>query len=378
MKDTKMYTSFYNLKERPFSLSTSPGFLYLGKAHKEALSLLTYGIIEKKGFVLLTGQAGTGKTTIIRALLKKLDPSTKYAFITNPVLSPEDFLAYTAYKLGLKRQSKSKGFLLIQIEALLKIFLGRQQNAFLIIDEAQDLSFRVLEEIRLLSNMEMHGKKLLHIFLIGQPTLNEKLNSNQCRSLLQRIDIRYHIFPLNLSETEEYIKGRLKAVGSKNAKLFSKDAISLIHQYSSGIPRNINSLCDNALLLGYSKEKRNISATMIQECYNDMHPAGTLFVEETIEKPSEGSKKIKPRRLALKAAILILLLTILLIAVSFTSTGKRQIATLRDFYGSHFSKNSNLSKDVSSIPPQISSGEQTGENRALQKPNKVKIKIDQE
>ena len=373
-----MYTSFYNLKERPFSLSTSPGFLYLGKAHKEALSLLTYGIIEKKGFVLLTGQAGTGKTTIIRALLKKLDPSTKYAFITNPVLSPEDFLAYTAYKLGLKRQSKSKGFLLIQIEALLKIFLGRQQNAFLIIDEAQDLSFRVLEEIRLLSNMEMHGKRLLHIFLIGQPTLNEKLNSNQCRSLLQRIDIRYHIFPLNLSETEEYIKGLLKAVGSKNAKLFSKDAISLIHQYSSGIPRNINSLCDNALLLGYSKEKRNISATMIQECYNDMHPAGTLFVEETIEKPSEGSKKIKPRRLALKAAILILLLTILLIAVSFTSTGKRQIATLRDFYGSHFSKNSNLSKDVSSISPQISSGEQTGEGQALQKPNKVKIKINQE
>lgn len=373
-----MYTSFYNLKERPFSLSTSPGFLYLGKAHKEALSLLTYGIIEKKGFVLLTGEAGTGKTTIIRSLLKKLDPTVKCAFISNPILSPEDFLAYTAYKLGLKRQSKSKGFLLIQIEALLKIFLGRQQNAFLIIDEAQDLSFRLLEEIRLLSNMEINGKRLLHIFLIGQPLLNKKLNNNKCRSLLQRINIKYHINPLNLSETEEYIKGRLKAVGSKNGKLFSKDAIILIHQYSSGIPRNINSLCDNALLLGYSKEKRNISETMIQECYNDMQPAKPFFMEETTKKPSEGLKKIKPRRLALKAAILIFLLTILLIAGSFTGIGKRQIATLRDFYGARFSKNSNLSKDVSSTPPKISSGGKTGENRALQKPNKVKVKIDQE
>ncbi|MEA3359893.1 MAG: AAA family ATPase [Thermodesulfobacteriota bacterium] len=373
-----MYTSFYNLKERPFSLSTSPGFLYLGKAHKEALSLLTYGIIEKKGFVLLTGEAGTGKTTIVRSLLKKLDPTVKCAFISNPILSPEDFLAYTAYKLGLKRQSKSKGFLLIQIEALLKIFLGRQQNAFLIIDEAQDLSFRLLEEIRLLSNMEINGKRLIHIFLIGQPILNNKLNNNRCRSLLQRINMKYHINPLNLSETEEYIKGRLQAVGSKSGKLFSKDAISLIHQYSSGIPRNINSLCDNALLLGYSKTKKNISANMIQECYNDMHPAETFFIEETTEKPSEGLKQIKPRRLALKAAILILILAILLIAGSYTSIGKRQIATLRDFYGAHFSKDSNLSKDVSSTSPQISPGKLTGGNRALQKSNKVKVKINQE
>ncbi|MBN1227900.1 MAG: AAA family ATPase, partial [Deltaproteobacteria bacterium] len=128
-----MYTSFYNLNERPFNLSTSPNFLYLGKSHKEALSLLTYGIMDKKGFVLLTGEAGTGKTTMLQSLLKKLDPAVKYALISNPLLSPDDFLAYTAYKLGLKKQSKSKGFLLIQFEALLKILLGRRQNAFLII-----------------------------------------------------------------------------------------------------------------------------------------------------------------------------------------------------------------------------------------------------
>lgn len=374
-RDYYMYTSFYNLKERPFNLSTSPSFLYLGKAHKEALSLLTYGIIEKKGFVLLTGEPGTGKTTIVRSLLKKLDPTVKCAFISNPILSPEDFLAYTAYKLGLKRQSKSKGFLLIQLESLLKILLGRQQNAFLIIDEAQDLSFRLLEEIRLLSNMEMQGKRLIHIFLIGQPTLNKKLNNNRCRSLLQRINIKYHISPLNVSETEEYIKGRLKAAGLKNGKLFSKDAISLIHQYSGGIPRNINSLCDNALLLGYSKTKKNITANMIQECYNDIQPAGTIFMEETIEKPRESQKKITPKRLILKVVLLIVLLSILAIAGSFTPIGKRQIATLKDFYGAHFTS-SQLSTESSSAT--TSSGEQTRESQALQKQNKVKIKIKQD
>jgi general secretion pathway protein A len=368
-----MYTSFYHLNERPFNLSTSPNFLYLGKSHKEALSLLTYGVMDKKGFVLLTGEAGTGKTTILQSLLKKLDPAVKYALISNPLLSPDDFLAYTAYKLGLKKQSKSKGFLLIQFEALLKILLGRRQNAFLIIDEAQDLSFRLLEEIRLLSNMEIQGKRLLNIFLIGQPSLNEKLNNDRCRSLLQRINIKYHLEPLDLSETEAYIKGRLKAAGSKDGRLFNKDAIELIYHYAKGIPRNINSLCDNALLLGYSKTKKTITGEMIQECYRDMRPTEALFVEKEEGKTGKASEKIRPKKTGSKVWLTILIICILLlIAGSFTNFGKRQISTIRDFYEVLYDKTFNTSGDTSSI----SDKEKAGGDTQYQIPKKETIKIE--
>jgi len=371
-----MYTSFYNLKERPFSLSTSPGFLYLGKSHKEALSLLTYGVMDKKGFVLLTGEAGTGKTTILQSLLRKLDPAVKYAFISNPLLSPEDFLAYTAYKLGLKRQSKSKGFLLIQFEALLKILLGRQQNAFLIVDEAQDLSFRLLEEIRLLSNMEIQGKRLLNIFLIGQPDLNEKLNHDRCRSLLQRINIKYHLEPLDRSETEEYIKGRLKAAGSKDGRLFNKHAIDLIYHYAKGIPRNINSLCDNALLLGYSQTKKTITGDMIEECHTDMSPGKSPLRRNDAEKIDKQPEKIQRKRTGLKAAIGILILfTALMIAGSFTNFGKRQISILRDVYGTLFTKVYHRFSGLPSTPDRTSIEEKTGEDSENQIPFKKRMKI---
>jgi len=368
-----MYTSFYHLNERPFNLSTSPNFLYLGKSHKEALSLLTYGVMDKKGFVLLTGEAGTGKTTILQSLLKKLDPAVKYALISNPLLSPDDFLAYTAYKLGLKKQSKSKGFLLIQFEALLKILLGRRQNAFLIVDEAQDLSFRLLEEIRLLSNMELQGKRLLNIFLIGQPSLNERLNDNRCRSLLQRINITYHIEPLDLSETEEYIKGRLKAAGSKDGKIFTKDAIELIYQYAKGIPRNINSLCDNALLLGYSKTKKNITGKMIQECYGDMRPSEALSVEKEEGEAGKDSEKIRPKKTGITVLLTILIIFILLlVAGSFTKVGKRQISALRDFYEVIYNRTFNTSGETSSNRDK----EKPAEDNEYQTPQKETIKIE--
>ena len=371
-----MYTSFYNLKERPFNLSTSPNFLYLGKSHKEALSLLTYGVMDKKGFVLLTGEPGTGKTTILQSLLKKLDPTVKYALVSNPLLSPDDFLAYTAYKLGLKKQSKSRGFLLIQFEVLLKILQGRQQTAFLIVDEAQDLSFRLLEEIRLLSNMEIQGKRLLNIFLIGQPSLNEKLRNDRCRSLLQRINIKYHIEPLDLSETEEYIKGRLKAAGSKDGRLFNKHAIELIYHYSKGIPRNINSLCDNALLLGYSKTKKNITGEMIQECHADMSPNEALSAHRDTENLDEGSEKIKPKRTALKVLIAILIVfAALMIAGSFTNFGKKQISTLREVYGALFTKVYNRFSDLRFTPDRTSLEEKPGEDGQNQIPSKKRMKI---
>ena len=174
-----MYTDFYNLKEKPFNLTPSPRFLYLGETHKEALALVTYGVMERKGFILLTGEVGTGKTTIVQTLLKNLDSSVKSVYLSNPTLSPEDFLSYVASGLGLKTQFNSKGSFLVQFEDFLQKSLQHQQNVLLIVDEAQKLSLELLEEVRLLSNMETADEKLINIFLVGQPELNQKLRNPQ-------------------------------------------------------------------------------------------------------------------------------------------------------------------------------------------------------
>ncbi len=273
-----MYTDFYDLKERPFSLAPSPRFLYLGETHKEALALLTYGYMERKGFVLLTGEVGTGKTTIVQTLLKNLDSSVKYVYLSNPTLSGKDFLFYVASGLGLRTQFESKGPFLIQFEDLLQKFFQYQQNALLIVDEAQKLSVELLEEIRLLSNMETADEKLINIFLVGQPELSEKLSQPICRPLLQRISIRYHIKPLHLEGTQEYIATRLKVAGAEDGyKIFPKSVIKAIHQYSEGYPRMINILADNVLLLGYSKWENKITPAMIKECYEDMKLDGSFL-----------------------------------------------------------------------------------------------------
>ena len=272
-----MYTHFYNLREKPFNVTPSPRFLYLGETHKEALSLLTYGVMERKGFVLLTGEVGTGKTTIVQTLLKNLDSSVKYVYLSNPTVSVKDFLSYVAFGLGLRTQFSSKGSFLIQFEEFLQKILQHQQNVLLIIDEAQKLSFELLEEIRLLSNMETPDEKLINIFLVGQPELNRKLGQPICRPLLQRISIRYHIRPLDLEDTREYITTRLKVAGAANGtKIFSKNVIEAIHQYSEGYPRLINILADNVLLLGYSKGEKKITPAMVNQSYQDLKLNGSV------------------------------------------------------------------------------------------------------
>ena len=272
-----MYTHFYNLREKPFNVTPSPRFLYLGETHKEALSLLTYGVMERKGFVLLTGEVGTGKTTIVQTLLKNLDSSVKYVYLSNPTVSVKDFLSYVASGLGLRTQFSSKGSFLIQFEEFLQKILQHQQNVLLIIDEAQKLSFELLEEIRLLSNMETPDKKLINIFLVGQPELNRKLGQPICRPLLQRISIRYHIRPLDLEDTREYITTRLKVAGAANGtKIFSKNVIEAIHHYSEGYPRLINILADNVLLLGYSKGEKKITPAMVNQSYQDLKLNGSV------------------------------------------------------------------------------------------------------
>jgi len=346
-----VYTSFYNLKEKPFNLTPSPRFLYLGETHKEALSLLTYGVMERKGFILLTGEVGTGKTTIVQTLLSDLDSSVKYVSLSNPTLSAKDFLFYVASGLGLKTQFESKGSFLIQFENFLQTLLHQQQNVLLIVDEAQKLSLTLLEEIRLLSNMETADEKLINIFLVGQPELNQKLRHPECRPLLQRISIRYHINPLHVTETEAYIKTRLKLAGARDTKIFSKKVIRVIHSYARGYPRMINILCDNALLLGYSNGKKHITVEMIEECYNDLQLPESFLqkdIDIQIKREPEAPESVK-KRTYLRAAVLIILLFILISAGSVTSLGQRYLKTAELFYKAHFISKPPPLKEKSSV-----------------------------
>ena len=285
-----MYTDFYNLKEKPFNLTPSSKFLYLGDVHREALALLTYGVIERMGFILLTGEVGTGKTTIVHALLANLDKDIQYVYLSNPLFSPQDFMDYLAFSAFKKKVNfRSKADFLIQFEEFLKEQLQHQKIFILIIDEAQKLSSELLEEIRLLSNMETADEKLINIFLVGQPELNENLSRPECRPLLQRISIRYHIKALDRKETGDYILTRLKTAGAPDgSRIIPKNVIEEIFKYSHGYPRMINILADNSLLLGYSRGEKKLKPSMVRECYNDLQLEGSFFDRNTImETPPE-------------------------------------------------------------------------------------------
>ena len=281
-----MYTEFFELIEKPFSLSTSPRFLYLGEKHKEALAILKYGVLERQGFVLLTGEVGTGKTTMVRALLSSLDKSVKYVHLANPLLTPREFVSYLILStFENKIHFKTKPEFLIAFEAFLTKLQQRNCHFLLVIDEAHKLSFELLEEVRLLSNLETAEEKLISIFLVGQPELNERLSEPRCRPLLQRISVRYHIPPLDAKETREYVMTRLKKAGSKRAEeIFPNKTTDVIHQYSQGYPRMINILADNSLLLGYSKGEGKISPAMVKSCYRDLRLGGP-------EEKAGGEKK---------------------------------------------------------------------------------------
>lgn len=321
-----MYTDFYNLKEKPFNLTPSPRFLYLGESHKKALNLLTYGVIERKGLILLTGEIGTGKTTMVHALLNNIDKTTQYIYLSNPLLSQKEFIDYLAFSAFKKKvHFKSKADFLFEFEEFLRQCMQDQKNFVLIVDEAHNLSFKLLEEIRLLSNMEFADEKLINIFLVGQPELNKKLGDPSCKSLLQRISSRYHIPPLDFKGTSDYIATRLKIAGAKNGNdIFFKSAIKAIHHYSEGYPRVINILADNSLLLGYSKGRKKITDTMVKQCYEDMSLEGSfLESSQKIPEPSE-IKKMKPvhtGRYWKWAAALIFIIVIVAVGMSQIERG---------------------------------------------------------
>ena len=272
-----MYTSFYGLKEPPFNLTPDPHFLYLGENHREALAHLVYGMRQKKGFIVVTGEVGTGKTTLIHYLLGKLNGSdhTKTAYLFNPKITVTDFFEYILKDLGVDIRRGTKGDYLHALHQTLLTAYQNGEKAILIVDEAQGLSPALLEEIRLLSNFETSKSKLLQIVLVGQPELDKTLKQSNFRQIRQRINMRYHLKPLSEKETKEYIEKRLQIAGAKSP-LFPKKAIKEIYRISRGIPRLINILCDNSLLNGYASEKDVIGKKLVREAARDLNLEGNF------------------------------------------------------------------------------------------------------
>lgn len=266
-----MYTQFFGLKEKPFEITPDPRFLYMSEQHREAYAHLTYALNESKGFTVITGEVGTGKTTLIQMLLARLDGHTRTAHLFNPRLSTRDFIRYICHDLGLKTDDlTTKGELLTLLHNFLLECYARNERVLLIIDEAQTLSPKLLEEVRLLTNLETPKSKLLQVMLMGQPELDRILADQRFRQLKQRISVRYHLKPLSRSETREYIEKRLKVAGARDTRLFDDAAVREVHRHSRGIPRLINVLCDNALVTGYVEEKRVIDKRVVRDVARDM------------------------------------------------------------------------------------------------------------
>ena len=286
-----MYLSHYNLESKPFQMSTDPDFLWLGEKHKEALATLKYAVVENKGILALTGDVGTGKTTLINALIQSLGDDTLAATIYDPSLEVLEFFNIISLAFNMGRSFDSKGEFLIYFKRFLKEIRVQNKKVLLIIDEAQRISNELLEEIRLLSNLEDEYVRLLNIFFVGQNEFIGILKEYKNRALRQRITLRYHLEPLTLSETEAYTRHRLKIAGAK-AHIFSSGAIQEIFSFSNGYPRLINIICDHALLSGYVREMLIITADIIKECKEELKISNLNMDQDTYHLDNEDKSKI--------------------------------------------------------------------------------------
>ena len=286
-----MYLTFYGLTEKPFNATPDPRFLYMSAAHREALAQLLYGAQERKGFIVLTGKVGTGKTTLLHALRQRLNGQTAISFVVNSSLPFDGILEYVLEDLGIAKGGESRAQRLMAFNSFLIERERTGQNAVLILDEAQNLSSATLEEIRLLSNFETPTTKLLQILLVGQPELKAKLHLPELQQLAQRIGLRCQIPPLSLQEAREYIRTRLRIAGGRDLSLFSDPAVDRITRYSGGIPRLINIVCDHCLLFAYADQKRRIDQHTVTQAIE--------YLEEGTppQHRVSGLRSWKPQRL---------------------------------------------------------------------------------
>ncbi len=279
-----MYLEYYGLHSKPFDLTPDSQVLYLSESHREALSVLRYGVISSKGFLVLTGGIGTGKTTLINVLAKSLDCPGHLCVLSNPTLAIADFYYYLATRLRLSFDGNKARFL-IQFTQMIEDCSEQGSKILLIIDEAQALPVELLEEIRFLANLSPEAQTVLSIFLIGQPELLDHLAIDRLRPLRQRIAIRFHIEPLPREDTGQYILIRMMKAGSQTRRVFTEKAMDLIHEATGGNPRLINILCDNALLTGFSSDTLVIDENIIKGCIDELVIPGD---EKTFHPPGKA------------------------------------------------------------------------------------------
>lgn len=267
-----MYENFYSFREKPFNNSPDPRFFYPSPKHKEALDRLLYAVHERKGFVVITGEIGSGKTTVCRTLLKNLDDNNEICLITNTHLNAKELMIAILEDLQVPYKPATKIKLLSQLNDYLIAKTQEGKNVILIIDEAQNLTPSVLEEIRMLSNLETDTEKLIQIILMGQPQLKEKLKLKDLEQFKQRIAIHYHLYPLSKEETAGYVRHRISAASQNGAMdIFEPGALDAVYAFSKGTPRLINYACDSALLSGFIYEKKKIDGALLQEIINESH-----------------------------------------------------------------------------------------------------------
>lgn len=266
-----MYHTFYGLIRPPFEMTPDPAFLYLGETHREGLATLVYGVRSRKGFVMLTGEVGTGKTTLLHALLAQLDANTDSAYIFNSRLEPLDFFQLLFDDLGIEKTCTRKAEYLLALNHYLIDRLKDDRTVLLIIDEAQNLSPEMLEEIRLLSNLETPNTKLIQILLVGQPELSEMLDRDDLRQLRQRIVLRHELQPFDAGELVFYVEERLRLAGYTGKGIFKRSALRELFAVTGGVPRLVNIVCDGALLTGYGRDQATVDAEVIREVANDLH-----------------------------------------------------------------------------------------------------------
>lgn len=299
-----MYKKFYGLTRNPFEITPDPQFLYPTRRHNEALASLYYGVRRHKGFVVMTGEVGTGKTLLVRCLLEVLNRNqVAFAYVFNTRLSVMQFLHYIMGDLGLNPSAKAKSEILLQLNSYLIARHHQGLETVLVVDEAQHLRRELLEEIRLLTNLETAQQKLLQIILVGQPELDQKLDSPELRQLKQRIALRCSLEPLTEKETCGYILRRLEVAGAhgRTRSIFSEPTLAAIHQHSRGIPRLINTLCENALIAVYARQAQRVTPDIIEEIANDFR-----LDTSTVAPATGGNGRTQNREAVLKMLLQLL------------------------------------------------------------------------